>query len=556
HSRRVLARLAVNLDFDARVPIPFSIFPSSYRSDDVKTTTQTHVEGEIRLPHGGREGHGQSQSQSHYSEQRYEEQTLPARTEHGHYEDEIHIHREESRRHSPDHREDIYIREERRLVHGQPFTGITTRLHIISQSSANLTPSNLIFRPTSTTTKHTHLDIEVPHRRNYNSQHHDHTTSVHIQPAGPQRRRYEGTQIDIAEREYRSRFQPSYREESRVGTTVDAPRFQASSYQDEVRVSGSTVDAPRFQPSAYQENVRVSGSTVDPPRFQPSSYQEEVRVSGSTVDAPRFTAHKPQSHVRFTEETVDAPRFQKAQRSQVEFSQETVDRPRISSRKMGYYDEDGHYHSIRHGLHKAADRVLGRHHNHSHHTHTHSHHGSASQVGREEVDITIGGSRAGSAPITASMAEPAYTPNTVTIPCHHIRLGDLLILQGRPCQVIRITTSSATGQHRYLGVDLFTKQLHEESSFISHPSPSVVVQTMLGPVFKQYRVLDLQDGVVVAMTETGDVKQAIPVIDQSNLWSRLTEAFESGRGSVRVQVISDHGKELVVDMKTIHGSRL
>jgi hypothetical protein len=107
-----------------------------------------------------------------------------------------------------------------------------------------------------------------------------------------------------------------------------------------------------------------------------------------------------------------------------------------------------------------------------------------------------------------------------------------------------------------LGVDLFTKQLHEESSFISNPSPSVVVQTMLGPIFKQYRVLDLQDGVVVAMTETGDVKQNIPVIDQSNLWTRLTEAFESGRGSVRVLVIADHGRELVVDMKTLHGSRL
>lgn len=85
------------------------------------------------------------------------------------------------------------------------------------------------------------------------------------------------------------------------------------------------------------------------------------------------------------------------------------------------------------------------------------------------------------------------SPLTVTIPSHHIRMGDLLILQGRPCQVIRITTSAATGQHRYLGVDLFTRQLHEESSFISNPSPSVVVQTMLGPVFKQYRVLDLQD---------------------------------------------------------------
>jgi hypothetical protein len=144
----------------------------------------------------------------------------------------------------------------------------------------------------------------------------------------------------------------------------------------------------------------------------------------------------------------------------------------------------------------------------------------------------------------------------VTIPSHHIRLGDILILQGRPSQVIRISTSSATGQHRYLGVDLFTRQLHEESSTVSNPAPSVIVQTMRGPVLKQYRVLDMSDGHVVAMTETGDVKQSLAVLDQSNLYSRLRNAFESGRGSVRVLVVSDHGKELVVDMKTIHGSRL
>lgn len=58
------------------------------------------------------------------------------------------------------------------------------------------------------------------------------------------------------------------------------------------------------------------------------------------------------------------------------------------------------------------------------------------------------------------------------------------------------------------------------------------------------------------MTETGDVKHSLPVIDQSNLWQRLTEAFDTGRGSVRVLVITDHGRELVVDMKVIHGSRL
>jgi len=150
----------------------------------------------------------------------------------------------------------------------------------------------------------------------------------------------------------------------------------------------------------------------------------------------------------------------------------------------------------------------------------------------------------------------SHSSNTVSIPAHFIRLGDILILQGRPCQLIKITTSSATGQHRYLGVDLFTKELREESALISNPSPSVILQSMLGPVFRQYRVLDLHAGSVVAMTETGDVKQDIPVIDQSNLWSRLSEAFESGRGSVRVMVVNDSGHELVVDMKVMHGSAL
>jgi hypothetical protein len=185
---------------------------------------------------------------------------------------------------------------------------------------------------------------------------------------------------------------------------------------------------------------------------------------------------------------------------------------------MGYYDEDGHEHA--------------------------------------EVRETIRSNSPPRRPASSDEAPAAFVTNTVTIPCHHIRLGDILMLQSRPCQVIRISTSAATGQHRYLGVDLFTKQLHEESSSISNPAPSVVVQTMQGPVLKQYRVLDMQDGAIVAMTETGDVKQALPVIEQSNLWSRLKNAFESGRGSVRVLVINDHGRELAVDMKVIHGSRL
>ena len=225
----------------------------------------------------------------------------------------------------------------------------------------------------------------------------------------------------------------------------------------------------------------------------------------------------------------------------------TVDPPHHPG--MGYYDDEGRYHSIRRGLEHAADRVF---------------HPFRPEHEREEVIIEKEDRERGPARVRDGVHETVryverrgLATNTITIPCHHIRIGDLLILQGRPCQVIRITTSAQTGQHRYLGVDLFTKQLHEESSFVSNPSPSVIVQNMLGPVFKQYRVLDIRDdGRVVAMTETGDVKQGLPVIDQGGLWSRLNESFANGRGSVRVLVINDGGRELAVDYKVIHGSRL
>jgi len=221
---------------------------------------------------------------------------------------------------------------------------------------------------------------------------------------------------------------------------------------------------------------------------------------------------------------------------------------------MGYHDEQGNYHSFRQGISHAADKVADRilhpfehHHNHHHH---HRHQETREEdVVVEEREITM------SAPRSSSRYSAPST--TITIPCHHIRIGDLLILQGRPCQVIRITTSAQTGQHRYLGVDLFTKQLHEESSFASNPSPSVFVQNMVGPIFKQYRVLDITEtGSVVAMTETGDVKQGLPVLDQSDLLNRLSESFNNGRGSIRVLVINDGGRELAVDFKVIHGSRL
>jgi hypothetical protein len=348
--------------------------------------------------------------------------------------------------------------------------------------------------------KHSHIPSNLNVFKDFHTHSHTHTPptpthSHHQSSSSFSQSQPQYSPIDRIEREYRARVQPSFhKEESRVTDTTVDTRIHTHSHQ------------PQFS-----DNVSVTGTTVD-----------------TTLHRPQFT-----ESISVTEETIDAPKAIASYHKDTKITEETLETPRHSSTnqkpKMGYYDEEGHYHSFRQGLHKMADRIFHP---------------------EDRVEA-----RETSAPSARSTGSSSI-PNTVTIPCHHIRMGDILMLQGRPCQVIRISTSAATGQHRYLGVDLFSKQLHEESSFVSNPAPSVVVQTMLGPVFKQYRVLDIQKGHVTAMTESGDVKTGLPVVDQSGLLARLTSAFNEGHGSVRVLVLNDSGNELVVDVKVIHGSRL
>ncbi|KAI7779637.1 woronin body major protein [Diaporthe eres] len=443
------------MDFEARVPVPFSIFPSSYRDDDKKesgktsTSTTTHEELNLHLPHHkpGREG---SQVSSSYSAAAAD--LPPRREQHRYSEEEVFVTREEDRYRRPGVHREEYYREELKEQQPRPPR------------------SSYSERPPRSSYSDTRIEIDT-HRHHDHHHHHHRPESRPAIPLSP---------IDNIERGYRARSQPGYRED--------------------VRVTETTVDTPLHRP-VVKETVRHDEHIIEAPKIRPAVNQT-VRVD-ETVEIDRSPRHK---------------HHHKA--------------------KMGYFDEDGHYHSFRHGLHKAADRII----------HPRGHH-------HETIEVTeVRESRP-----SRRVSQVAYgdeAPNSVTIPCHHIRIGDILILQGRISQVIRISTSSATGQHRYLGVDLFTKQLHEESSSIHNPAPSVVVQTMRGPILKQYRVLDLQDGTVVAMTETGDVKQSLPVLDQSNLYDRLQQAFDSGRGSVRVLVVNDNGREMVVDTKTLHGSSL
>lgn len=521
-----------NLDFDARVPIPFSVFPSSYRSDAAVTATEetksTKVEGEIELEKG-REGHSETRYTSSVSSERqggkrYEEDARISENRPQQYRREEHIHiSEREREREPRERVERIERETTRFEREQPRERIERiepreRVERIERVETKTSQRERYQEPYS---RYVEAQIDVPDKTLTTK---DRSYDREGRPLGGPAPAFEAT-LDATERQFRQGTSPIVVAENRYGKTAQ------DFYQEGSRFGGPTQDFP-----AQTSEVRVE------------------RRSESTVDAPQY----PQQETRVERTT-----------------RTTIDPPK---RDMGYYDDEGQYHSFRRGVQRVAERIahpvhgpsLIRHHHHHKHPEVREEvivkdreiqisapresHGSSHSAAPAASHFSSSHSSTHSAPgPTREMSSNA----TITIPCHHIRIGDLLILQGRPCQVIRITTSSQTGQHRYLGVDLFTKQLHEESSFISNPSPSVVVQNMLGPVFKQYRVLDIRDdGRVVAMTETGDVKQGLPVIDQSNLLDRLSESFDNGRGSVRVLVINDGGDELAVDYKVVHGSRL
>ncbi|KAL4925769.1 putative Woronin body protein HexA [Aspergillus undulatus] len=480
------AQRTANLDFDARVPIPFSVFPSSYRSDAVPETTLAaeRVEGEVNLD---RTSHVEREDTRTSA-------PLPDPRVHGKEEVDLHFERRSER-------------PERRGA--DTFTVVDER---VQESRYPAAQDNRF--PQVDLARERFREPTAPRYQDW-YQDKQHTYDEAYQ-----------SQIDITEREYRRRIDPNYDVQASYGRrsapveSHEGPRRHTS----DVYSRSSAPNVSSYD-RAYQQRP------LDIPSG--NSYSSR-QVSVESAKAPAPSTDKVKVYKTTT----------------------VVDHPK--ARKMGYYDDDGNYHSFRRGVERAVDRITHPFHHRDHHDHAphreHHHHQEvivADERGpvryrdgvRENVRIVE--PRGGASPA-----------ETVPIPCHFIRTGDILILQGRPSQVIRISQSPSTGQHRYLGVDLFTRELHEESSFVSNPSPSVVVQTMLGPVYKTYRILDIRDDSLVALTESGDVKTGLPVVPQDGLYQRIKDAFHDGRGSVRVLVINDGGRELVVDFKLIPASRL
>ncbi|KAF3935128.1 hypothetical protein ABW20_dc0101877 [Dactylellina cionopaga] len=136
------------------------------------------------------------------------------------------------------------------------------------------------------------------------------------------------------------------------------------------------------------------------------------------------------------------------------------------------------------------------------------------------------------------------TSKTVAIKCADVKLGDIIILLGRECQVTKIFTRGDSGQHSYIGNEIFTRLTYEQKCISSNGDP----HHCLAPKLAKYRVLHIEDGFVTCTTESGEVKQGLGVANLDGLLKGLINASEAERGA-SVLVLNHGGKEVVVGIE-------
>merc|ERR1712072_1512518 len=131
-----------------------------------------------------------------------------------------------------------------------------------------------------------------------------------------------------------------------------------------------------------------------------------------------------------------------------------------------------------------------------------------------------------------------------------LRKGAHIVIKGRPCKVLEMTTSK-TGKHghakcHFTALDIFTGKKCEmlESSTHNCDVPNVSRA--------EYTLLDIDDGFVSLMEESGETKDDLKLPSGTDeldkLAEDLTAAFEDGKDMI-ITVLSAMNNEMIVGMR-------
>jgi len=134
---------------------------------------------------------------------------------------------------------------------------------------------------------------------------------------------------------------------------------------------------------------------------------------------------------------------------------------------------------------------------------------------------------------------------TFPMQCSALRKNGHVVIKGRPCKIIDMSTSK-TGKHGHAKVhlvatDIFTGKKLEDICPSTHNMDVPNVNRT------EYQLVNIDDGFLNLMTQEGVSKDDVKVPD-SDLGKEIADAFEEGK-DILVTIVSAMGEEAAMSFK-------
>lgn len=134
---------------------------------------------------------------------------------------------------------------------------------------------------------------------------------------------------------------------------------------------------------------------------------------------------------------------------------------------------------------------------------------------------------------------------TYPMQCSALRKNGHVVIKGRPCKIIDMSTSK-TGKHGHAKVhlvatDIFTGKKLEDLSPSTHNMEVPVVKR------SEFQLIDIDDGFLVLMNNDGDMKEDVTA-PEGELGEKMQSDFDDGK-ELLVTIISSMNEEAAISFK-------
>ncbi|WFC93787.1 Eukaryotic translation initiation factor 5A-2 [Malassezia brasiliensis] len=143
--------------------------------------------------------------------------------------------------------------------------------------------------------------------------------------------------------------------------------------------------------------------------------------------------------------------------------------------------------------------------------------------------------------------ETAHAGASLTYPqqCSALRKNGHVVIKGRPCKIIDMSTSK-TGKHGHAKVhlvatDIFTNRKYEDIS------PSTHNMEVPNVTRREYQLINIDDGYLNLMSNEGTSKDDVK-LPEGELGEQINEAFEEGK-DLMVTIVAAMNEEHALAFK-------